>query len=452
MLKFLTLDESQGLDNRAIAPVVDAHLVRAENRRGATWYELAHDRLIEPVRSNNTDWFEQHLSPMQRQAGLWETQNRSKGLLFRDDALTDAETWAVDHENDLLPVERDFLDACREARAQEQKEQRKNRLIRLLAIGATFLSIMALMLAGFAFIQRNEARKQKERAEENEQIANKQRTIAEEQRKIAEIVQEGQINALSRCSASLQENSQELAGLVEAIRAGRQLQKQLDVVQPETRDRVIKTLQEALVDIDEVTHITGHSGAKGIPGVAFSPDGKILATAGVDGIVRLWTAEGQPLQTLEGHEGEIYDITFSPDGQIIATASNDQTVRLWNLEGKALHILEGYGNEVYGVSFSPDGATVATASVDATVKRWSLQGELLQTLKPGTPTYGLSFSPDSQILGTVGADGFVRLWDQDGTEIRKIKGHEGLAGSITFHPNGDMIATGGRIRLFGFGI
>ncbi len=82
--------QSQGLSNRAIIPLVDAHLVRAENRRGATWYELAHDRLISPVRNNNADWFQANLSTLQRQAALWDEQNRPVGLLLRGDALKNA--------------------------------------------------------------------------------------------------------------------------------------------------------------------------------------------------------------------------------------------------------------------------------------------------------------------------------------------------------------------------
>ena len=66
----------EGLENRGIWPLVDAHLVRAEQRRGATWFELAHDRLIEPVRKDNAAWREAHLSPLQRQAALWDGEGR----------------------------------------------------------------------------------------------------------------------------------------------------------------------------------------------------------------------------------------------------------------------------------------------------------------------------------------------------------------------------------------
>ncbi len=83
-----------GLDNTAIKRLEDAHLVRSEQRRGATWFELAHDRLIAPVRADNAAWFEAHLSTLQRQAALWEQQKRPDGLLLRGEALAEAERWA----------------------------------------------------------------------------------------------------------------------------------------------------------------------------------------------------------------------------------------------------------------------------------------------------------------------------------------------------------------------
>jgi hypothetical protein len=69
-------DDSDGCQNAVIEQILDTHLVRGEKRAGATWYELAHDRLIQPVRESNQDWYENHLEPFQRQAALWVKQGR----------------------------------------------------------------------------------------------------------------------------------------------------------------------------------------------------------------------------------------------------------------------------------------------------------------------------------------------------------------------------------------
>jgi hypothetical protein len=151
-------DASQGLDNRAIWPLVDAHLVRAEKHRGATWFELAHDRLIEPVRADNAAWRVAHLHPLQRQAALWEEQGHSGGLLLRDEALEEAEAWAEANDEALTTVDRDFLEACREAQTAAERERRQARRIRWLAIGATLFSILAIVAAIVAGLQTQAAR------------------------------------------------------------------------------------------------------------------------------------------------------------------------------------------------------------------------------------------------------------------------------------------------------
>jgi LysM repeat protein len=143
--------QSQGLDNRAIWPLVDAHLVRAEKRRGVTWFELAHDRLIEPVRADNAAWRQAHLSYLQTQAALWREQDEPAGLLLRDEALASAETWAAGHDGELTHVDHLFLTACREAQAIAERDRRQARRIRWLAAGTSLFALFAIVLAGFAF-------------------------------------------------------------------------------------------------------------------------------------------------------------------------------------------------------------------------------------------------------------------------------------------------------------
>jgi hypothetical protein len=166
-------ERSQGLGNQAIRSLVDSHLVRAEERRGATWFELAHDRLIEPVRENNAAWFQANLSALQRQAALWEEQHRSSGLLLRGEALEEAEHWAADHQDELTPTERDFLAACREARAIAKRERRNNVVIRGFAIITTIGIFMALYSFFQARNEANNARQAEARAEERRVEAGK---------------------------------------------------------------------------------------------------------------------------------------------------------------------------------------------------------------------------------------------------------------------------------------
>jgi V8-like Glu-specific endopeptidase len=162
---------SRGLDNPVIWRLVDAHLVRAENRRGATWFELAHDRLIEPVRGDNAVWREARLSVLQRQAALWEENGRPGGLLLHGEALIQAEDWAESHKDELTSVERGFLAACRAARDITEREHRQARRIRWLAVGATVFSVIAIVLAIFAGLQTAAARASARREADAKSIA-----------------------------------------------------------------------------------------------------------------------------------------------------------------------------------------------------------------------------------------------------------------------------------------
>jgi len=147
-------DSSEGLPNSVIRPLIDAHLVRGEKRRGVTWFELAHDRLIEPIQKNNAYWLRENLHEFQRQAMLWDRQNRPDTLLIYGEGLTEAEKWLDDEKPQLTPLENVFLSKCREARdnarkerdreAQFQFKRRQARRNRRIAVVMSVISIIAL--------------------------------------------------------------------------------------------------------------------------------------------------------------------------------------------------------------------------------------------------------------------------------------------------------------------
>jgi WD40 repeat protein/tetratricopeptide (TPR) repeat protein len=239
---------------------------------------------------------------------------------------------------------------------------------------------------------------------------------------------------------SLLNGNLQLEALVEAVETGERLQKD-KIASPDTEIRVITSIQEVVYAMKEKNRLLGHS--SGVRSVAFSPDGKTIATGSGDNTVKLWNLEGKEIQTLKGHSSGVTSVAFSPDGKTIATGSWDNTVKLWNLEGKEIQTLKGHSSIVLSVAFSPDGKTIATGSGDNTVKLWNLEGKEIQTLKGHSSiVWSVAFSPDGKTIATGSWDNTVKLWNLEGKEIQTLKGHSSIVRSVAFSPDGKTIATG----------
>ncbi|ERF69366.1 hypothetical protein EPUS_08638 [Endocarpon pusillum Z07020] len=186
--------------------------------------------------------------------------------------------------------------------------------------------------------------------------------------------------------------------------------------------------------------------------VAFSPDGKTLASGSRDYTVKLWDAgSGAVLQTLEGHSSLVVAVAFSPGGKTLASGSYDNTVKLWDAgSGAVLQTLKGHSSWVNVVAFSPDGKTLASGSDDRMVKLWDARsGAVLQTLEGHSSWVNVvAFSPDGKTLASGSDDRMVKLWDaRSGAVLQTLEGHSSWVNVVAFSPDGKTLASGSDDRM-----
>jgi parallel beta-helix repeat protein len=174
----------------------------------------------------------------------------------------------------------------------------------------------------------------------------------------------------------------------------------------------------------EVRTLSGHT--SGVTSVAFSPDGRLLASGScgqpltqfpwcAQGEIRLWdVASGSEVRTLTGHTGSVNSVAFSPDGRLLASGSGDETIKLWDVaSGSLVRTLTGHTGSVNSVAFSPDGRLLASGSWDYTIKLWEVAtGREVRTLSGHTLTVtSVAFSPDGRLLASGSDDATIKLWD-----------------------------------------
>jgi WD40 repeat protein len=474
--------QTEGMPNKAVDALDKLHVIRSELRGGAAqWYELTHDRFIDAIQKSREKLLqnlqagaEETSKKLESRADEWMRLGEKRNALLIGNELEEAERWLESAAAKILRPTEKLRSLVAASRAEVQARSARRKVTGLIALGTA--CVIALAAAGIVWNERKAAE------------ANRMREESEVDRNIIFG------RNLAASSMKFKDRKLDLTLLLslEANRIADEINPKTPL-QVEAKARLLAEAKGALLGgLVSSPHLRRflHGHTKSVRSVAFSPDGKILASGDMDGKLILWDLSGFPLgpPLLSQGENMIYSVAFSPDGKKIASCGSDGNIVLRDIEnpekiirsvplgeGKLYNIaFSSKGNtiacgtksgiiilydidhdsvrrlpkqhtgEVYSVAFSPKGNKLVSAGEDKRIIFWNLDlGKSEGTVEDTNQVFSVAFSPDGKTLASGDMDQNVILWD---VEKRKrleppLKGHNNSVFSVAFSSDGKTLVS-----------
>lgn len=385
--------DTLGLANPALAALVDAHLVRADERRGMTWIELAHDRLVAPLLASNRRHADAHLGPLERQADLWDRQGRPESLLLADPALL-----AAADAGAHTPAELAFLAACQQLQRRRARERRSARFIAALAALACLGLVVAVLFAIRASKSAATADKMRDKAE-------RERSDAEAARQLALARQLGaqaqtlplvdyQLAALLAVEASARAPAREARGPLLGLEARWPRMRGLLDTDQEIASGLVVDPQDGAV------HLLFGQGEMGVR--KYGP-----------GRAPLWL-----------QRDAVRTLAFAAAGPLYASTSGDSRVQLRDRSDGAVRRDLGQpfppGELTAAAALSPDAATLVVGSDAGLLVAYDLRDARERWRVPGRPELLALVATDDAVIAA-SRTGLVRHALADGQQLATVE-------------------------------